>query len=276
MLRTRHTKNTFSRKSGFTLVELVIVVIILGVLFPVLSTLFVNTYHDVYISDNKVKTSTAIMQALDYMTDTVQTSSSFQTGVSSPFTDAYGANNLGSSGAQAWTYKGTSSTNRVLITKNYATSINTLNTGRQPVFENTPDFNCTTQMYYQPQLTYTVIYFVNNSTLYRRLLTDTTTSLCAGNSQQQKQTCPPYIASGSWDSSCQANDEVLMTNVSGFSVDYYQISSGGTSTQIDPTYASTDPTVLSAADYANVTLTASVRSGGATTTMMQRMAKVNS
>lgn len=275
MLHTQPTKSRRSQQGGFSLIELVIVIVVLGIIFPVFSVLFVNTYHDAYISDNKMKTSTSIMQALDYMSDGVQASSSFQTGVSSPYTDAYGANNSGSSGAQAWTYKGTSSTNRVLITKNYATSINALNTGRQPVFKNTPDFNCTTQMYYQPQLTYLTIYFVNNNTLYRRILTDTTSALCAGNSQQQKQTCPPYISSGSWDATCQANDEVLMNNVTGFSIDYYQISTDGTSTQIDPTYASTDPTVLSAADYANVTLVASARTGAATTTMTQRMAKVN-
>jgi hypothetical protein len=256
-------------------VELIIVIVVIGIIFPVFSALFVNTYHDAYVADNKTKASTMILQALSYINEAAVSTNDFQTGISSPFTDAYGPNDLGSSGAQAWTYKGKSSTNRVLITQNYATTVNALNTGRQPVFENTAAFNCTTQMSYQPQLVYMTIFFVKNNTLYRRILTDTTTAVCAGNTQQQKQSCPPYIASGSLDATCKANDEILATNVTGFSVDYFQIASDGTSTQIDPTYASSDPTILTAADYINLTITASANSGGTTTTMTQRMTKVN-
>src|SRR5690606_29463721 len=123
---------------------------------------------------------------------------------------------------------------RVLITRSFSTSTNALDNARQPVFTNTPEFDCATQMYYQPQLTFLSVYFVKNETLYRRVLTDTTTALCHVNAQQQRQSCPPYITSGR-HASCQANDEVLLKGVTNFTVAYYQTSQAGSSTQIDPT-----------------------------------------
>ncbi len=268
--------NSFRRREeGLTIVELAIVVVIIGIVFPIFSVLLVNTYRDSYVSDNKVKSSSMTIQALAYIDDTVRSSSSFLTTTASPYTDVYGANNLGSSGGQAWSYKGTSASNRVLITQNYATTVNALNTGRQPVFKNTPEFNCTTQMYYQPQLEYVTIFFVKDNTLYRRILTDNTSSLCAGNVQQQKRTCPPYIATGSRDASCQANDEILATNVSSFSTAYFQVTQDGTSDPVDAPFTSTDPDILEGADYVNVSITASSKGGGVTNTMTQRMTKVN-
>lgn len=260
---------------GFTIVELVIVITVLGLIFP-LSIIIVNSYKDTVFSDDKVKTSVLTQRALYYMDDSVRVASAFLTAVPSPYTDAYGPHNAGSSGSEAWSYKGDSAASRVLIIQSYATTVNANNTGRQPVYENTASFNCTTQIRYQPQLPFITVFFIKDSTLYKRTLTDTTTALCPGNSQQQKQSCPPYIAKASLDASCQARDEVLATNVSSFAIDYYQIATAGTSTQIDPTYASSDPTILTAADYAVATVTTSTRNGQVINTISQRLTKVNS
>lgn len=263
------------RSRGFTIVELSVVIVVIGLIFPIFTVLLVNAYRDTFTVDDKVKTSAATMQAFWYMDDSVRASSAYLTAPQSQFSDNYGPNDNGTGGAEAWSYKGKSPTNRVLILDNYATSINGLNNGRMPVFKQTPAFNCTTEMTYQPQLNYMTIFYVKNNTLYKRLLTDTTSPLCPGNVQQQKQTCPPYIAAGSRHSSCQANDEILLTNVTEFTVRYYQMSQAGVSTEIDPSYAATTPDALDAADYATVTITASARPNGAKNTMTQRLTKVN-
>jgi type II secretory pathway pseudopilin PulG len=275
MRHIQHIKSRLFKERGFTIVELTLVIVLLGILFPIFSSMLINTYHDAYYLNDKVKSTSETIQGLSYIEEGVRSASAFQATVTSPFSDFYGPHNLGTAGAEAWSYKGDSATSRVLITQNYSTTVNALSNGRQPVFVNGPDFDCTTQMYYQPQLTYMSIYFVKNNTLYRRILTDDTTSLCAGNAQAQKQSCPPYISSGSWDSSCEVNDEVLVNNVSSFSISYYQISQDGSSTQIDPTYSSSDPTILSAVDYANVSVTTSTRGGAVASTLTQRVTKVN-
>lgn len=261
--------------AGFTMVEVVIVLVVVGLLFP-LFAFILGMYHDAYYLDDRVKMNSNAAQALWYMEDSIRMANGFLTEVPSRYEDPYGPHNVGRSGAEAWSYKGDSGTSRVLITRNYATTSNPLNTGRQPVFVDTPLFNCTTQMTYQPQLTYVSIYFVKDGTLYHRVAPDKTTALCAGSSQQQKISCPPYITSGR-NSSCEANDEVLATNVSNFTVEYFRIAEdgGGSAVQLDPAYTSTNPAVLSTADFAIVTLSESTHGGAVTTTLKQRMTKVN-
>lgn len=276
MLRTLRT-NKASRynEKGMTIAELTFVVVLLGILFPIFASLLVSMYQDAFYMNDKVKVSFATTQALFYMEENVRSAKAFETSVPAQYSDFYGPHNAGTSGTEAWSYKGELATNRVLITQNYATTTNALNSGRQPVFVNNPTYNCTTQIYYQKKLTYITIYFVKDGTLYRRLLTDKNTALCPTSTQQQKQTCPPYISDATRNASCEAYDEALASNVTNFSVGYYQASADGTSTPIDPSYTSNDPTVLSAADYANVTITSSTRGGAATHTMTQRMTKVN-
>jgi Tfp pilus assembly protein PilE len=276
MLRIQRTKSTSrSSEKGLTIVELVLVIVLLGILFPLFSTLLVSMYRDAIYLNDRVKSNSEITQALFYMEENVRNASTFQTAVPGEYSDFYGSHNLGTAGSEAWINKGDSATSRVLITRNYSTTSNTLNSGKQPVFVNSPSFNCTTQIYYQPQLTYVTIYFVKDGTLYRRLLTNKTTALCPGNVQQQKQTCPPYIPDATRDVSCEAYDEVLANNVTNFTVGYYQVSVDGSSAQIDASYVSTDASILSAVDYANVAITVSTRGGELTNTITQRMTKVN-
>ncbi|MDB5162919.1 MAG: hypothetical protein JWN28_526 [Candidatus Saccharibacteria bacterium] len=275
MLHIQPINQLHRKQRGLTIVELLIVLVLMGILLPILFTFLVNTYKDVFYLDYKVQSTSQTKLALSFVEDNVRISSGFLSSVPSPYTDAYGPHDTGSSGGQAWSYKGDSATSRVLISESYATNSTAFNSARRPIYVNTAEFNCTTQMYYQPQLSYISIYYLKNSTLYRRVLTDTTTALCAGNTQQQKQSCPPYITSGR-DASCQANDEVLMSNVTEFTVEYFEVTIDGTSTQIDASYTSSDPTVLDAADYANVTITSTNKNGAVTNSLTQRMTKVNS
>lgn len=266
--------NSSSHTLGFTIVEAVVTMVILSIIIPVFGVILNDAYRSAFNLNGRLQATGQMQQALDYMNDTARNASAYLATIPAPYTDAYGANNQGTGSGNAWSYKGNSTTDRVLITASYATTTTALNTGRQPVFENTPDFNCTSQMYYQPELQFITIYFVHQTTLYRRILTDTSTPLCPGNAQAQKQSCPPYLTPP-LDVSCKANDEILATDVTNFTVAYYQIATAGSSTVIDPTYSSTDPTILSAADYAIVTISETTNHGSQNSTVTQRLTKVN-
>lgn len=275
MRRIQAISQNLGFRKGMTLAEVAIVIVVLGIIFPVFMMLIVNSYRDTFALDDKQRTSSQIMQALWYIEDTITNASTFLTTVPAPYVDPYGKNNAGTAGVEAWSYKGTSATDRVLISLNYATTTNALNTGRQPVFKNTIAFNCTTEMSYQPQLTYATVFFVKDSTLYKRIITDRTSALCPGNVQYQKLTCPPYITGTGRNAACQANDEVLVNNVSNFAVDYFQLTAAGSGTPVDPGHTSTDPDVLNEADYVIVTIGAIPRAGVPASELTQRMTKVN-
>jgi type II secretory pathway pseudopilin PulG len=226
MRHIQRINSVMKNQQGLTIVELTIVLVLMGLLMPILFVFLVNTYKDTFIFDDKVKTSTETKQALWYMEDNIKVSNAFLTKVPSPYTDVYGIGDTVSANAgQLWSYKGVppSDGKRVLISQSFATNDNTLNTGRKPVFIKPAELTvCGGQMWYQPQLSYISVYFVKGTTLYKRVITDRASALCENNVQQQKQSCPPTITQ-SRDASCQANDEVLVNNVSSFSVQYFQI-----------------------------------------------------
>lgn len=256
------------------MVEIVLVVIIIGIILPIISALLVDAYRDSFTINNRVETSGEAREALWFMDNDVKYANQFLASVPSPFSDHYGPHNLGSTGSEAWSYKGDSATSRVLITRNYTTRAGSDGENRYPVFEQTPGFNCDSDLYYNQELTYVTIYFVKDSTLYRRLLTDNSTPVCPGNVQLQKQTCPPYLT-GTLDASCQAKDEILARNVKSFTVDYYQISDVYDTYPVDPTYTSTQPGVLDSADYVVINITVATDNGAFQNKLSQRIAKVN-
>jgi len=258
-------------EQGITLVEVVVVITIMAIMIPVFAVVLIGAYRDSVYANERIQTTTQVMQGLQFMEDGVKTASAYVVAVPSPFTDAYGPNNLGSSGGEAWSYKGSSSTSRVLILSSNATTEASLGTGRLPVYRSDGAFNCTTEKQYQPKLEYLTIFFVREGTLYRRVLNDRVSPLCAGEAQAEQQSCPPEIASGSLDSSCQTRDEVMARNVVDFDVTYWQ---DAYVTQIDA-YNSTDPTILEAADYITVDIGMSTHGGQVTVSMTGRMAKIN-
>lgn len=256
---------------GMTLVELIVVMAIMAVMIPVFAVVLIGSYRDSYYSNERVQATNQIMQALQYMEDSVRSAHSYLVAVPSPYTDAYGPHNAGSSGGEAWSYKGDSASSRVLIVQSHATTQPTLGTGRRSVYRADGGYNCTTQKEYKPKLDYLTIFFVRGGNLYKRLLTDVTTPLCAGEIQAELQTCPPEIPTGSLDASCEARDELLTANVSGFNVTYWQDTYLN---QIDA-YNSSDPTILDGADYITIDLTTTTHNGQIVQTMTQRMTKVN-
>ena len=277
MLRTARTNHFRGIHSGFTLVELMTVIVIVGIILPVISAIMIYTYQGSLAANSRVTANTEMKQGLNSMGNDVRLANQFLSTVPSEFSDPYGPNNLGTSGSEAWSYRGKGSSQRVLITRNLATQINSAGTGRQLVFVDSPlsGFNCTaSQIFYEPQLTYLTIYFLRNGTLYRRLLTDGVSIICPNQNPQQRQSCPPEL-SGSWNAVCKANDEAIASGITGFDVQYFHLNGSNPSTPVEPDYTSNDAHALDTADYIIATLTAADSSGKYTYTMSQRIAKVN-
>jgi len=278
MQRIQRIKGFSANSQGFTIVELTLVIVFMAVLIPIFSYLLVNTYQDSLYLNDQIKTTTQTAQALSLIEDDVRNAASFESVKPAQYSDFYGPRSAGSSGVEAWNYIGYSNSNMVLMTQNYATNVNGLSNDRKPLFIKPVNFSCQSTEEVLNRLKYLTIYFIYNNTLYRRLLTDS--RICPGDTPIQKQTCPPYIADSSKDASCQANDEVLLENVTGFSTKYFQISADGTSQTIESTFSPSNPPppdmVLAGANYVEVTITTSTPGGGESSTMMRRIAKANS
>jgi hypothetical protein len=155
---------------------------------------------------------------------------------------------------------------------NVATTQNRSTDTRTPVYTDGPTFNCTTEMVFNPLQTYLIVYFVRSQKLYRRIITDTTTPLCNG-PDSQKQSCPPEL-SGSWNAICKARDEIIASDVSTFSVDYYSLRDTSPMATI---YSSPDPEDMDVIDDAEITLGLSRGAGSSTVTSSQtlRIARLN-
>jgi len=263
-----------NRQAGISIVEMLTVL----TLIPLVLAFFISAIFTTLIAAQRSKVQLAldstVQTAMDIVERDVRFAKSFKKGVASPFSDHYGANNNGTDDAEAWSHAGVpaGANQRALLLQLPATSQSPSSNARTPVFTDSGEFNCTTERTYNPELAYMVVYFVRGETLWRRTLTDTTTPLCAGQAQNQRQSCPPEIASP--HGSCQARDERIAGNVSQFSVAYY---TALVPSAIADAYSSSDPDILTNADDAEVTLTSSAPFASETlsATMTLRIGRAN-
>ncbi|MFZ1812078.1 MAG: hypothetical protein WAU02_00960 [Candidatus Saccharimonadales bacterium] len=265
MRRTYHTN-----ASGFTIVELVLASSISIVVVSVFVSLLFTTYQSSTRNKVVLDMTGRLQTSLSFIERDVRYSVAYLTGISSPFSDS-------NAPAGGWTHKGSpaSSTNRALILKSYATANNPFSPTRQAVYVNGSVsnpyipadalLNCSTtppagSLYLNPQLPYMTIYFVSSGKLTRRIITDTTTSLCNGAVTYQKQSCPTGTGG-----SCLAKDEIITEDVAGLSIDYYQQLDTPTPSfaLLDP-YKATNPDDLATADNINATVTLNKTVGGKT------------
>ena len=85
---------------------------------------------------------------------------------------------------------------------------------------------------YNSVLSYNTIYFVKNKNLYRRIALNPSTTTCE--TYYQKQSCPSLddLGGAGQDASCKADDELVATGVTNFSVDYYATPSSTSSLNV--------------------------------------------
>lgn len=228
--------------AGVTLVELALVITIMPLIITSFVLVLDKTLADARHSALQANYDGDSAFAADWLEHDIRLAAQFNTDISSQFSDPYEPGG-------GWDYSGSGSNDRVLILSLPATTVRDGSDSRDIVHEDSGTYNCTTELVYNPILTYRAVYFVDNGTLYKRTLTDTTTATC--NSQVQKQSCPAADI-GSWPTICEARDEVLVTDVSQFSVNYYPAHD----TDVLPDqYTGSEP--LNVAQAAEITLTIS-------------------
>lgn len=253
---------------GFTLIEVLLVfpmllIAIAGMLAVLIVLLQQNTSQRASLN-----VTYQTQQALDIMDNDIRYSSHFLVAADpSPLnTDNYGSDNSG----QAWSYKDYDAQHRVLIVRAYSSTDNLLSDSRKNVYIN--QVGCTgSSKYANPTLQYDIIYFIRNNTLFKRIIVDTTTATC--DAQYQVQSCPIDVTYPR-NSVCKADDEVLLENATGMTIQYYVNPSD--STPIDA-FNSNDPTILDSAQSALITLTSSTTVSGepVTSTLILRTNKLN-
>lgn len=209
----RHTRAfSASSSAGVTLVEVMIVIVMIPLIIIAFIFVLDNTLYSAHQTAARAEYQSAIARATDRLEHDIRLASAFNSDISGSFSDDYAP-------VAGWTYAGTGTDDRVLILSLPATTVRDGASSRTTVYEDTAKYNCTTQLQNNPVLTYRAVYFINQGTLYKRFLTDTTTDSCGV--QIQKQSCPAADIA-SWPASCGARDEIIATNVSRFSVDYLQ------------------------------------------------------
>lgn len=286
MSRINHTE------SGFTLVELLIATILSSVVVIV----FIGTLLNMISTADRFRVQLELNGETQMALDTVERDVRLSTGFAAtlpstaPFTDSYGPTNTDQGWGGTWSYRGTdpdnaTSPNKTLILRLNSTVTNALASNRtltyiegfttNPYATIEPTYNCTTALTVNYKLPYYSIYFVRDNTLYRRTVTDTSTALCNG-PQRQKQSCPREDVTPA--SNCQAYDEILAENVSGFRVTYYQQEDTPTPTFTDlDVYNGTAVTDFDTVDNILITISMSEKAAGKpiTSELSIRVSRIN-
>jgi Tfp pilus assembly protein PilV len=207
------------KNSGLTIVELLIALPVIIVVMTVILVFILTLLNDFSSLRTRQTLSTAGQTALQQIESDVKLSSAFLTAVdTSSYTDNYGTAQTKTTGnnAASWSFTGSNANARTLILNTYATDKNPLDDTRSPVFIN--QVGCSsTQIYANDVLTNTVIYFIFNNTLYRRVLTQASPPATCS-SPFQVQSCP---AVSNRPANCIIDDTELLKNVSSFSISYY-------------------------------------------------------
>lgn len=258
-------------EAGFTLVEMAIVVPILilialslfEALFTVVQTstqerVEMNLAYEKNVAMNEIESDIRIAPLFVPQLDTNTAGQDANEGISNP---------LGT--GNTWYYAGGGQDKRVLILREYSTTVNPLIAGREPVFVGSGAACSDPSVATNTIQTYNTIYFVQNQTLYRRRVVDPLTKdpVC-GNVQYQRTSCPTASAS------CPA-DEIIASNVTAFNVTYYS-SGDPTATPLD-VYTGPSPSLLASARSAQIDITQTRPAGGTniTSSISLRIATLN-
>lgn len=261
---------SYHKSQGFTLVEVTLVVSIMLVAILLLFNVMWSMLSDGTAQREQLIMTYDRQTAMNIIENDIALTSRFLPTLDSGLTDPY----LPTSNGGVWSYKGDSSTKRYLLLRSYSTTQNPLSSTREPVFiDGGGDCN-TTDKYFNAIQRYNTIYFVKNNNLYRRRVVDTATATC--DPQYQKTSCPSAADLGAaQSSSCGADDELLVGNVTNFGVDYY--ASRSTDTKLDVYTTGALPDLVSTALDAEITLVVSKKAGGKTITSQStlRISKLN-
>jgi len=213
--------NHNSHKSkGFSLVEMLIVAPIVILMIGIFVSAIVGMTGDVLSTRASNAMAYNIQDALDRIDNDVKLSGGFLSANNVILSSPQGFNNDTTAFDNVDAVKGT-----MLILNAYATTNNPANSAQNLLYmSNQPNACGSTGISQNPPVMYNIIYFVKNSTLWRRVVmpSNYTTVGCVGSSTGspwQQPSCYP----GQSGTICKTQDERLVDGVSasGFSVNYY-------------------------------------------------------
>ena len=257
-------------KEGFTIIEILVTMVIVSVCAFFLFTTLYDMLSSSSFENERLKAMHDRQSALATIESDALLASRFLSTLDTNLSDTYPPTSNGG----IWLYKGESATSRYLLLRAYSTTGNPLSNSRQPVFIGSGT-NCDADhIYFNTVQRYNIVYFVKDGDLYRRRIADTATPTCSV--QYQKTSCPALMnPDASHTAPCSADDEKLLTNVSNFSVQYYDTKTSSTALNVYDSGA--DPSLVTTAVDIEVTLGVSERVSGKTFTTQStlRMTKLN-
>lgn len=258
---------------GFTLVEVLIVTPMVLLIIASFVVVIVNLTGDALSSREQLVQARDSQDALDRIEQDIRLSTRFlaQNRVTLSSPQGYDDNttpftNVGSNG-------------NALILQSFTTDANPIDSSRSLVFlTNSPNPCGSTLVTSNAPYYVNIVYFVKNSTLYRRVLTTNNPIPAPCTTPWQQSTCSVGLTNGT---TCKSEDTILATGVSTINIDYY---TGANSTTPMADASSTSKTVaerdvvLATTASVRVSLTLTKTAAGKTITYTgaTRVARLNS
>lgn len=189
---------------GFTLVELLIICPILMVVIAILMNFIFNQYGQLLVQNTAINLEVQSSGLLSNIKKDIEPANAFIKSTDAQLIDGFAP----SGGWQA------TNSGSLLIVSVPASTAKPGVADSQPVYINKNGCAPENQKLLNDILDYNIVYFVNNSKLYKRIVTNTATGLCGSN--YLKQTCPED------QSSIDCPKDLLLTDqLDSFVVKYY-------------------------------------------------------
>jgi len=257
------------QQRGFTLVEMLVVAPIVILAIGAFLTVIINMTGEVLASRASNTLSYTVQDALNRIEQDVKQSSSFlaTNTVTLTAANAQGYNN----DATAFTNVGGASDTSIILNM-VATTGNPISTSSGYVYLKNKPNACAVAQGVNTPFTYNVVYFVKDSTLWRRTVmpttyTDTTNTVCAL-PYQQPSCSPAYMdANTATATYCKTNDIKLVEGVANtdFVVQYFSGESASTVNDTASNTSASTPdrnTALQSATTTRVSITAKQTAAG--------------
>lgn len=239
------------RQKGFTIVELLVIAPIVILTIGAFVTVIVNMTGDVLAARTSTLLAYNVQNALNKINADVNLSSTFlaQTNLTEGVTTSI----------PLITPQGYSDDNGSLVPFNNVDPtygnmlvLNTLTTTANPLDKSAayvylsglPNSCTSNQVNQNTPMTYNIVYFIKNNTLWRRVILPSNYTTAGCNVPWQQPSCnPTYIAGHPGLAICQTQDQDLIDNIStsGFSIQYFNTASSVTPDSVSSDTGSTVP-----------------------------------
>ena len=261
----RHTWH--SSESGFTVVELALVMVIIAMVVGVFSQMLISANQSASISKAKVEISRNMHNSMDAIETDVRQASRFKVS-SYDGEDTFATDkNFPSAAPREWGYRSnpyssgavTDPEKNSLILLQYATNMGRGADSREIVYLRTPKFDCNANKTQQPKYKKIVIYFLKNGELRRRTIYNDLVDFSSYPPAPYSGSVAGYFCMNSLDADKFKDramklreDSILATGVSEFKINYYD---GKTLISKNSDAPDSDKKALDGADSVEITLT---------------------